>query len=34
MNYEQFIEAKAHLGCEDGFNPIWMPDTLFDFQKA
>jgi hypothetical protein len=33
MQYEQFLERKTHVGCEHGFEPVWMPDTLFDFQK-
>lgn len=33
MNYQEFLEHKSQLGTFDGFNPIWMPDFLFDFQK-
>jgi hypothetical protein len=32
-NYGDFLEAKIHYGAEDGFDPVWMPDMLFDFQK-
>lgn len=32
--YESFIQAKSHLGQNAGFDPLWMPDFLFDFQKA
>lgn len=31
--YAEFLEAKAQLGSFDGFDPIWMPEFLFDFQK-
>jgi hypothetical protein len=31
--YEKFINEKTHLGGEYGFEPIFMPDMLFDFQK-
>ena len=33
MNYQQFIESKSQLGGMSGFDPVWMPDFLFDFQK-
>jgi hypothetical protein len=33
MTYESFLDAKAQMGSADGFEPIWMPDFLFDFQK-
>jgi hypothetical protein len=32
--YEQFIERKSHLGGDHGFDPLFMPDCLFDFQKS
>jgi hypothetical protein len=32
--YGEFLERKAQLGAGGGFDPIWMPDFLFDFQKA
>lgn len=32
MNYEEFLNMKAQLGTKDGFDPIFMPDFLFDFQ--
>jgi superfamily II DNA or RNA helicase len=34
MDYDKFIEQKTQLGAEHGFAPVWMPDMLFDFQKA
>lgn len=32
--YSEFIERKTQIGTMDGFKPLWMPDFLFDFQKA
>jgi len=32
--YDQFIADKSQLGGSSGFEPVWMPDFLFDFQKA
>ncbi len=34
MNYSSFIESKSQMGGNSGFAPLWMPDFLFDFQKA
>ena len=33
MKYDQFIEQKSQLSGNFGFDPIYMPDMLFDFQK-
>ena len=33
-NYESFLFSKSQLGSNDGIEPSWMPDFLFDFQKA
>ena len=34
MNYSDFLQNKAQV-CEfHGFEPVWMPDCMFDFQKA
>lgn len=33
MEYQEFIESKTHLSGNFGFDPIWMPDQMFDFQK-
>jgi hypothetical protein len=33
MEYTEFIESKTQLGGMTGFNPHWIPDFLFDFQK-
>jgi hypothetical protein len=32
--YERFIEQKQHVGCDHGFDPVFMPDMLFPFQRA
>ncbi len=34
MHYSEFILNKSQLSGDFGFNPIFMPDKLFDFQKA
>ena len=31
-NYAVFLEKKSQLGGDFGFEPLWMPDFLFDFQ--
>src|SRR3990167_5159015 len=31
--YSAFLERKSQLGGDHGFEPIFMPDFLFDFQK-
>jgi hypothetical protein len=31
--YHQFLERKSQLGGEFGFAPLWLPDSLFDFQR-
>ena len=33
MNYAEFLDRKAQLGTFSGFDPLWMPDFLFDFQR-
>lgn len=32
-SYHQFLERKAQYANDSGFEPIWIPDFLFDFQK-
>ena len=34
MSYAAFLESKAQIGNEYGFEPEWMPDFLFPFQHA
>jgi hypothetical protein len=33
MDYAHFIDRKSHMGGDHGFEPVFMPDCLFDFQK-
>jgi hypothetical protein len=34
MDYSQFLDAKLHLGADHGFDPVWLPDSLFEYQTA
>lgn len=34
MTLTQLIEKKRHAYEDAGFNPVFMPDQLFDFQRA
>ena len=34
MEYAEFLAKKSQVGSQSGFEPLWMPDFLFDFQKA
>jgi hypothetical protein len=34
VSYTDFLARKAQLGSNGGFEPIWMPSFLFDFQQA
>jgi hypothetical protein len=33
-DYARFLEGKTHADGGCGFEPLWVPDFLFDFQKA
>lgn len=33
MNYAEFLHRKSQLDSGDGFDPVFMPDFLFDFQR-
>jgi len=33
MNYREFLQFKTSLKGNHGFEPVWIPDFLFDFQK-
>lgn len=33
MEYSDFIKEKLQLGCNSGFEPNFLPECLFDFQK-
>ena len=32
-DYNEFLYKKTHIGTRDGFEPYFMPDWMFDFQK-
>lgn len=32
-DYERFLAAKAQLDGDGGFEPVWMPEFLFEFQR-
>ncbi len=32
-DYAKYLDSKAQGGADSGFEPVWMPDFLFDFQK-
>lgn len=32
--YQEFLDNKAQIGHNSGFEPLWIPDFLFDFQKS
>lgn len=32
--YASFLLDKEHVGTQDGFSPVFMPNYLFDFQKS
>lgn len=33
MSYLEFLDSKMHHNCGDGFDPVFVPDSMFDFQK-
>lgn len=33
QDYSAFLERKTHIGTNSGFEPLWMPDFLFPFQR-
>jgi superfamily II DNA or RNA helicase len=33
MDYNEFLIRKQQYDNDSGFDPLWMPDFLFDFQK-
>ena len=32
-DYTEFLHRKTQLAGGGGFEPVWMPDWLFDFQR-
>jgi hypothetical protein len=33
VNYRDFLDSKRQLGGNHGFDPVWSPDFLYDFQQ-
>lgn len=33
-DYDKFLDLKTHAGASHGFEPVWMPSQLFDFQQS
>jgi hypothetical protein len=33
LDYDEFLARKSQANSGHGFDPIWLPDVLFDFQK-
>lgn len=33
-SYHEFLLRKSQLSSESGFEPLWLPQFLFDFQRA
>lgn len=34
QDYTRFLDRKTHLGNDSGFEPLFMPDFLFPFQRS
>jgi hypothetical protein len=34
MDYSEFLQRKSQVGCDAGFDPVFMPSMLFPFQVA
>jgi superfamily II DNA or RNA helicase len=34
VNYQAFLQAKRHEYSMHGFEPLWMPDVMMDFQRS
>ena len=34
LDYAHFLDRKAQQGCDHGFEPVFMPPQLFDFQQS
>lgn len=34
MTYEDFLESKSQFRDDSGFDPLWIPEFLYDFQKS
>ena len=33
MDYKEFLRSKTHSTSSFGFDPVWMPESAFDFQQ-
>jgi hypothetical protein len=33
VGYQEFLKQKQQYGAQSGFDPLWIPDFLFDFQQ-
>lgn len=33
-DYSEFLNRRSQIGTASGFDPLWMPDFLFDFQRS
>lgn len=33
-DYTDFLAKKIQVGADEGFDPVWMPEFLYDFQVA
>ena len=33
-DYNSFLQTKRQLDADSGFDPVWMPDWLYDFQAV
>jgi len=33
VDYQEFLKQKQQYGARSGFDPLWMPDFLYDFQQ-
>jgi hypothetical protein len=33
-DYQSFLQRKMQEGSESGFDPVYLPDALFDFQRS
>lgn len=34
MDYARFLARKAQLESDGGFEPLWLPDAMYDFQRS
>ena len=34
MDYYEFLQRKTQLDGDSGFEPVWIPDFLYDFQRV